>query len=54
MGISRHPPQSERLEEIVSWMKGCRKYSSAGKNRLETHETQERKTLVGETEEEEK
>ena len=35
-------------------MKGCRKYSSAGKNRLETHETQERKTLVGETEEEEK
>ena len=40
------------LNVIVSWIIGCRKY--AGKNRLETQETQEREILVGETEEEEK
>ena len=53
-GILRHPPQSERLEEIVSWIIGYRMYASAGENRLETQETRERETLVGETEEEEK
>ena len=37
---------------MVSWIIECRKY--AGKNRLETQETQERETLVDETEEEEK
>ena len=37
---------------MVSWVIECRKY--AGKNRLETQETQERETLVDETEEEEK
>ena len=53
----RHCPQSKLLEQIFSGIIGCTKYASAGENRRETQETQqkqERETLVGQTEEEEK
>ena len=56
-GISRHCPQSKLLEQTFSGIIGCTKYASAGENHRETQETQqkqERETLVGETEEEEK
>ena len=49
--------KSKLLEPTFSGIIGCRKYASAGENRRETQETQqkqERETLVGETEEEEK
>lgn len=53
-GISRHFSQSKLLEQTFSGIIGCTKYASAGENRRETQESQERETLVGETEEEEK
>ena len=48
-GVSHHCPQSKLLEQT-----GRTKYASAGENRRETQETQqkqERETLVSETEE---
>ena len=40
--ISRYPSQSERLEEIVSWIIGCRKYASAGENSRHRRRRKER------------
>ena len=55
-GVSHHCPQSKLLEQTLSGIIGCTKYASAGENRRETQETQqkqEREALVGETEKEE-
>ena len=50
-GVSHHCPQSKLLEQTLSGIIGCTKYASAGENRRETQEKQERETLFGETEE---